>query len=329
MRWVRNSQVWQGQSDSAAPAEKRTDYAHVGSCKSCTSNHLPIINNQSSFVNRRAFTLIELLVVIAIVALLMAILLPALQRVRKQAKAVACRANLKQWAMTLALYTQDSQGHFANTLGGYGGIWLFRGAFLSGDDPNAPEDSLHRFSTRGIICCPMAVKPDRTGVFGASFGTTRMQGTPGSTFGAWEITSPAPAFHGSYGYNMYVFSGFSDRPSFGRDPFPDLDIFSLKGRANIPTLLDSAFLWGAPRALESPARRESPGGGGNMGAFCINRHSGCVNGLFLDCSVRRVGLKELWTLKWHKQFNTVGPWTKAGGIQPEDWPQWMHRFKDY
>jgi hypothetical protein len=45
--------------------------------------------------------------------------------------------------------------------------------------------------------------------------------------------------------------------------------------------------------------------------------------------VRRVGLKELWLLKWHPLFDTAGPWTKAGGVQREDWPPWMRRFKDY
>ena len=62
---------------------------------------------------------------------------------------------------------------------------------------------------------------------------------------------------------------------------------------------------------------------------CINRHDGYVNGLFFDWSVRKVGLEELWTLKWHRNFDTAGLWTKAGGVKPEDWPPWMRKFKDY
>lgn len=56
---------------------------------------------------RRAFTLIELLVVIAIIALLMGVLVPALQRARKQGKEVACRSNLRQIGVGAQLYAEE------------------------------------------------------------------------------------------------------------------------------------------------------------------------------------------------------------------------------
>jgi hypothetical protein len=62
---------------------------------------------------------------------------------------------------------------------------------------------------------------------------------------------------------------------------------------------------------------------------CVNRHHGFVTGVFMDWSSRRIGLKELWTLKWQPQFDTTGPWTRAGLVRPEEWPEWMRSFKDY
>jgi prepilin-type N-terminal cleavage/methylation domain-containing protein len=59
---------------------------------------------------KSAFTLIELLVVIAIIALLMAVLLPSLQRVRKQAKAAICLSHLRQWGTAVALFLEDREG---------------------------------------------------------------------------------------------------------------------------------------------------------------------------------------------------------------------------
>jgi prepilin-type N-terminal cleavage/methylation domain-containing protein/prepilin-type processing-associated H-X9-DG protein len=63
--------------------------------------------SQTSAAGRRGFTLIELLVVIAIIALLMGILLPALNRVRKQGKSVVCCNNLRQVGMGANLYAEN------------------------------------------------------------------------------------------------------------------------------------------------------------------------------------------------------------------------------
>ncbi len=57
----------------------------------------------------KAFTLIELLVVIAIIALLMGILMPALQRVKKQARTVYCLSSLKQLGMAMTMYAGDNE----------------------------------------------------------------------------------------------------------------------------------------------------------------------------------------------------------------------------
>jgi hypothetical protein len=51
--------------------------------------------------------------------------------------------------------------------------------------------------------------------------------------------------------------------------------------------------------------------------------------VFADWSVRKVGLKELWTLKWHRTYNVNGMWTQAGGVTPDMWPVWMRKYKDY
>jgi len=51
--------------------------------------------------------------------------------------------------------------------------------------------------------------------------------------------------------------------------------------------------------------------------------------MFLDWSTREVDLKELYTLKWHREFNQSGFWTRAGGVQPSDWPEWLRPYKDF
>lgn len=76
----------------------------------------------------RGFTLIELLVVVAIIALLMAILLPGLRKVKETAQRIICRNNLRQQSLGIMLYSNDNDSYVPeNDMGG----WLWDMTFLA------------------------------------------------------------------------------------------------------------------------------------------------------------------------------------------------------
>jgi len=254
---------------------------------------------------RKGFTLIELLVVIAIIALLIAILMPALQRVKKQAQAVKCRAYLKEWSLIFAMYTEDNDNKFMSP---GAGLWV---------NPLRPY---YKNGGEAMRTCPTATK---TLAEGAS-----------STFAAWDlITNPKEeeVYRGSFGINNWLYNLPPGKMLWDHPTDRNWRTTQINGANNVPMFL-GCYRWGGhpydtgdnskwASVCSKPPPVEGFRKQDGFDRFCLNRHNWTVNGCFVDYSVRALGLKELWRLKWHRQFNI--------NAVPPDWPEWMKGIKDY
>lgn len=122
---------------------------------------------------RQGFTLVELLVVIGIIALLIAILMPALQKAREAAIQTQCLSNMRQCFLGFELYRNANRG-FIPQRSSHNGAYLFWTWYLLEGGDAANNVGHPTYVTRNVVICPanhfydqiVADKPFRTWGYG-------------------------------------------------------------------------------------------------------------------------------------------------------------------
>jgi len=125
----------------------------------------------------RGFTLIELLVVVAIIAVLAAMLLPALSQARERARSATCMSNLKQIGIAFHLYLNDYNEFYPpNRTWGNANTHYF---YLS---PYMVKVNLYSPGTKAVWWCPSDVLRKKLGYEQSSYGCTYYIGARGQKF---------------------------------------------------------------------------------------------------------------------------------------------------
>ena len=267
-------------------------------------------------ITGRGFTLIELLVVISIIALLIALLLPALGMAQKAAKDTLCGAHLKQLAtawVTRAMEHGGDTGSAAQT------------------GPTNMQIQLRPYYDNDfrVLICPVAPQPRPNVRLERGSGLV-----PGSSIYAYFMGSanavdvtdefPVDRLLGGMAYNNWlegrdvVGHGVSledaDKVISTLDenlPVSDIPVFSDGWHTAAGWIQETDT---APPDAEDPAM--TGGGAGWLRRVYLNRHNQHINIGFMDGSVRRVALDNLLTdVRWHAKWgqNPRRPGGRSGG----------------
>jgi prepilin-type N-terminal cleavage/methylation domain-containing protein/prepilin-type processing-associated H-X9-DG protein len=249
---------------------------------------------------KRGFTLIELLVVISIIALLIAILLPALGAARASGRNAQCSSNLRQHGIAYTTRMVDEYELIA---------------YIGNQ---APYSSMEPYFTGGLdesrIC------PDTDGIVQDQLAGW---GVFGSTVHQWARPYNGRQNRGSYGHNGYFYD--SERNGAGRNWTTHSDnkawwksYDDVKNTTEVPLFSDATWidLWphsdttagdlpdpkdGAGAFVSGPERN----GIAQMGRVYMSRHPGqTINLVFMDGHVESVNIDTLFTFKWNKLFET-------------------------
>jgi len=286
---------------------------------------------KSATGDRPGFTLVELLVVIGIIALLISVLLPALNKARKASRTTACMSNLRQLAMAEIQYNMDCKGKFSPYYNGSGGT-KFQIEWMAQVMKPQQLDK--------VRLCPEAQTPN------AAYPESGNQ--PGTAFNCWgpggqaltdpnDYTGTGPPKNGvgrkltgSYAFNGYCLriddSGNNNtlcQNGQGKIVSWLWQVMPKRG-AEVPVMSDG--VWPTAWVKETDAVPKSlyadtgvPPAlsiGNNWVRVVVARHGYAINVAFLDGHVVTTQLPDLWMLRWHNGWSLDQPQTGPGNGYP-------------